>query len=205
MNEEELKKQTLQYRELVGDDLFWFSVSQNVMTIEKDRLRFGQLALEILEHFECDRCCKCCTEMPIHLNDEALERLAKLDGDALFDKLDDNEVDNYLKSPCPYLKGDTCTIYEIKPTACRMFPFVVIRPVPTLQLCPMGKRIFATFKDLVRKYGKKDLKVEWEEEGAAIRLPDHTGETEKKAVYVALPIPVLEKFLKYLRLEARQV
>ncbi len=205
MNEEELKKQTLQYRELVGDDLFWFSVSQNVMTIEKDRLRFGQLALEILEHFECDRCCKCCTEMPIHLNDEALERLAKLDGDALFDKLDDNEVDNYLKSPCPYLNGDTCTIYEIKPTACRMFPFVVIRPVPTLQLCPMGKRIFATFKDLVRKYGKKDLKVEWEEEGAAIRLPDYTGETEKKAVYVALPIPVLEKFLKYLRLEARQV
>ena len=205
MNEEELKKQTLQYRELVGDDLFWFSVSQNVMTIEKDRLRFGQLALEILEHFECDRCCKCCTEMPIHLNDEALERLAKLDGDALFDKLDDNEVDNYLKSPCPYLNGDTCTIYEIKPTACRMFPFVVIRPEPTLQLCPMGKRIFATFKDLVRKYGKKDLKVEWEEEGAAIRLSDHTGETGKKAVYVALPIPVLEKFLKYLRLEARQV
>ena len=205
MNEEELKKQTLQYRELVGDDLFWFSVSQNVMTVEKDRLRFGQLALEILEHFECDRCCKCCTEMPIHLNDEALERLAKLDGDALFDKLDDNEVDNYLKSPCPYLNGDTCTIYEIKPTACRMFPFVVIRPEPTLQLCPMGKRIFATFKDLVRKYGKKDLKVEWEEEGAAIRLSDHTGETGKKAVYVALPIPVLEKFLKYLRLEARQV
>ncbi|KAF5426042.1 Fe-S-cluster containining protein [Candidatus Methanophagaceae archaeon] len=115
MNEEELKKQTLQYRELVGDDLFWFSVSQNVMTIEKDRLRFGQLALEILEHFECDRCCKCCTEMPIHLNDEALERLVRLDGDALFDKLDDNEVDNYLKSPCPYLNGDTCTIYEIKP------------------------------------------------------------------------------------------
>ena len=205
MNEEELKKHTLQYRELVGDDLFWFSVSQNVMTIEKDRLRFGQLALEILEHFECDRCCKCCTEMPIHLNDEALERLARLDGDALFDKLDDNEVDNYLKSPCPYLNGDTCTIYEIRPTACRMFPFVVIRPEPTLQLCPMGKRIFATFKDLVRKYGKKDLKVEWEEEGAAIRLPDHTGETRKKAVYVALPIPVLEKFLKYLRLEARQV
>ncbi|NQE46201.1 hypothetical protein C5S31_09300 [ANME-1 cluster archaeon GoMg2] len=202
MEEEELKRRTLQFRELVGDDLFRFAVSQNVMTLEKDRRRFEQLALEILGYFECDRCCKCCTEMPIHLNDEALERLSRLDGDALFDKMDENEVDNYLKTPCPYLDGDTCTIYEIKPTACRMFPFVVLRPVPTLQLCPMGKRIFEKFKDLVRKYGKKDLKVEWEE-GGSDRLYDYSGETGKKAVYVALPIPVLEKFLRYLRLEAR--
>lgn len=202
MKEEELK--ILQFRELVGDDLFWFSVSQNVMTLEKDRLRFRELALAILNYFECERCCKCCTEMPIHLNDEDVERLAGIDGDALFDKMDENEVDNYLKTPCPYLEGDKCTIYEHKPSACRMFPFVVLRPIPTLQLCPMGKRIFDKVKYLTRKYGKKELKVEWEEEeeeGASEKLHDYTGETTKKAVYVALPIPVLEKFLRYLQLE----
>ncbi|MFZ2071109.1 MAG: YkgJ family cysteine cluster protein [Halobacteriota archaeon] len=202
MKEEELK--ILQFRELVGDDLFWFSISQNVMTLEKDRLRFRELALAILNYFECERCCKCCTEMPIHLNDEDVERLASIDGDALFDKMDENEADNYLKTPCPYLEGDTCTIYEHKPSACRMFPFVVLRPIPTLQLCPMGKRIFDKVKYLTRKYGKKELKVEWEEEeeeGASEKLHDYTGETTKKAVYVALPIPVLEKFLRYLQLE----
>ncbi|MBC8521943.1 MAG: YkgJ family cysteine cluster protein [Methanomicrobia archaeon] len=201
MKEENLKKQILQFRELVGDELFRFTMSQNVMAMEKDRRRFKQLALEILEYFECERCCKCCREMPVHLNDEDLERLSRLDGDALFDKMDDAEVDNYLKTPCPYLKGTECSIYENKPTSCCMFPFVVIRPVPTLQLCPMGKKIFADFKELARKYDKKDLKVQWEEGASDNRLPDYSGSTGKKAVYVALPIAVLEKFLKYLRIK----
>jgi len=208
MKEENRKKQALQFRELAGDDLFWFTVSQNVMAIEKDRRRFEQLALEILAYFDCSRCCKCCREMPIHLNDEAMERLYRIDGDALFDKMDENEVDNYLKTPCPYLEGDRCTIYDDRPMACRMFPFVAIRPVPTLQLCPMGENIFDEFKRLTRKYGKgkKKLREEWEEGAPGVRLPDYRGDTdsEKKAVYVALPIPVLEKFLKYLRMDGKE-
>jgi Fe-S-cluster containining protein len=203
MDEEGLKKQAMQFRDLVGDELFRFTVSQNVMTMERDRQKFEQLALAILEYFDCDRCCKCCREMPIHLNDADLERIYPLDGTAVFDKMDENEVDNYLKTPCPYLQGNACTIYDARPMSCRMFPFVVIRPVPTLQLCPMGKRVFESFKALTRKYGKKDLKVEWEEGISAAKLHDHNGTPEKKAVYVALPIPALEKFLKYLRAENR--
>jgi Fe-S-cluster containining protein len=198
MDEEKLKEHVVQFREVVGDELFWFTVAQNVKLMEKDRRRFEELGLEILEYFECERCCTCCREMPIHLNDEDMERLYQLDGDALFDKMDDQEVDNYLKTPCPYLQGDTCTIYENKPSACRMFPFVVIRPVPTLQLCPMGKKIFERFKELTRTYGKKGLKVEWEAASAPI-----SAHEEKKAVYVAMPIPILEKFLRYLRLEEK--
>ena len=194
MKHEELKKQTLQFRELVGDELFWFTMERNVKTIEKNKQRFEELALKIQTYFECERCCKCCSEMPIHLNDEDVERLCRLDGDALFDKLDVKEMDNFLRTPCPYLNGDVCTIYENRPAACKMFPFVVIRPVPTLQLCPMGQKIFEKFKELTRTYGKRDLKVEWEN-----AEPPEVGENQ--AVYVALPIPVLEKFLRYLQLE----
>ncbi len=203
----DLKKQTLLFRDLVGDELFWFTVSQNVNAMEKNRRRFEQLALAILEYFECERCCKCCREMPIHLNDEDIDRIWKVDGDALFDKLDENEVDDYLKTPCPYLKGNECTIYESKPMSCRMFPFVVIRPVPTLQLCPMGKKVFEEYRRLARKYGKKDTKVQWDDDNASDRnrLPDYcgsgSGSSEKKAVYVALPLGVLEKFLRYLQTE----
>jgi Fe-S-cluster containining protein len=196
MNEEDLKKQTVQFRKLVGDELFWFTMEQNVKTMEKDKQRFAELALQIQTYFECERCCKCCSEMPIHLNDEDVERLHQLDGDTLFDKMDANEMDNFLRTPCPYLNGDVCTIYENRPAACKMFPFVVIRPVPTLQLCPMGQKIFEKFKDLTRTYGKRDLKVEWES-----AEPPEVGENQ--AVYVALPIPVLKKFLQYLRLEER--
>ena len=199
--EEDTKKQTLQFRALVGDELFWFTVSVNVRVMEKDRHRFRELALAILEYFECERCHRCCSEMPIHLNEEDMERLYWLDGDALFDKMDTDEMDNYLKTPCPYLKGDECVIYEDRPSACKMFPFVVIRPVPTVQLCPMGKKIFANFKELARKYGKKDLKVEWDTSKPPEHDYDHSGEGTKKAVYVALPIPALERFLRYLRIE----
>ena len=200
--EEDLKKQALQFRDLVGDDLFSFTISQNVKSMEKSRGKFEALALAIQEYFGCERCCTCCREMPIHLNDEDLERLCKRDGEALFDKMDENEVDNYLKTPCPYLDGDACVIYESRPMSCRMFPFVVIRPVPTLQLCPMGKKMFAEYKRLALKYGKKEIKEEWDA-GDSERVHDYEGSGEKKAVYVALPIAVLEKFLKYLRTEGR--
>jgi Fe-S-cluster containining protein len=201
MDEERLREQTVRFRELVGDETFWFTVSQNVAVMERDKERFVELALAIQQYFACERCCKCCSEMPIHLNDEDIERLYRLDGDALFEKMDSTELDNFLKTPCPYLKNGLCTIYEHRPAACKMFPFVVIRPVPTLQLCPMGKKIFAKFKELTRRYGKKDLKVEWE----TAQPPELQGEeAKKKAVYVALPIPTLEKFLQYLRMDAEK-
>ena len=40
--------------------------------------------------------------MPVHLNDDDIERLVRIDGDSLFDKMNENEVDNYLK---------TCLLY----------------------------------------------------------------------------------------------
>ncbi|MGC9444435.1 MAG: YkgJ family cysteine cluster protein [Candidatus Methanospirareceae archaeon] len=196
MDEERLRAQTVRFRELVGDETFWFTVSQNVAVMERDKERFEELALKIQQYFACDRCGKCCSEMPIHLNEADIERLYRLDGEALFEKLDSTELDNFLKTPCPYLKEGFCTIYEQRPAACKLFPFVVIRPVPTLQLCPMGKRIFAKFKDLTRRYGKKELKVEWE----TAQPPELQDDAAKHiAVYVALPIPTLEKFLGYLR------
>ncbi|MHC1611587.1 MAG: YkgJ family cysteine cluster protein [Candidatus Methanospirareceae archaeon] len=199
----DLKEKALRFRDLVGDDLFRFTISQNLISMEKVRRKFEQLALAILEYFDCERCCKCCREMPIHLNDEDMERLGRIDGEALFDKMDEREVDNYLKTPCPYLKGNACTVYESRPMSCRIFPFVVIRPVPTLQLCPMGEKVFEEYKRLAWKYGKKDVKVEWDESASDNRLLDYSGSGggEKKAVYVALPIGVLEKFLRYLRTE----
>ena len=83
---------------------------------------------------------------------------------------------------------------------------MLFRSVPTLQLCPMGENIFDEFKRLTRKYGKgkKNLRVEWEESAPGVRLPEYSGDSEKKAVYVALPIPVLEKFVKYLRMDGKE-
>ena len=196
------EKQVLELKKLLGDDLFWFTVAQNLGMIERVRQRFEVQAQAILEYFECKRCCRCCREMPVHLNDDDIERLVRLDGDSLFDKMNENEVDNYLKTPCPYLNGNECSIYKDKPTSCRIFPFVVIRPVPTLLLCPLGMEIYEELKRLTRKYSKKEIKEYWSEEESAItsqRLPDYSGVIDKKAVYVALSESILDDFLRYLR------
>ncbi len=198
------QEHVLEFRKQLGDELFWFTVAQNLKAIERVRQQFEEQAAAILEYFRCKRCCKCCREMPVHLNDEDIERLLRVEGESVFEKLNENEVDNYLKTPCPYLRGDECTIYEHRPTSCRIFPFVVIRPVPTLLLCPLGMEIYEELKRLTRKYGKKEIKEHWSEESTAHRLPDYSGRVEKRAVYVAIPVNLLNDFLRYLRVERKR-
>ncbi len=192
-----------EFKKLVGDDLFWFSVTQNLQVIEKARQKFESQAQEVLGYFECKRCGKCCREMPVHLNDDDIERLLRIDGESLFDKMNEDEVDNYLRTPCPYLRDDVCTIYENRPTSCRIFPFVVIRPEPTLLLCPLGREIYEELKKLTRKYGRKDVKEYWSDGEDQWRLPDYSGTIDQKVIYVALSEKLLTDFLRYLRIDKR--
>lgn len=55
--------------------------------------------------------------------------------------LDLTANDIYLKSPCPFLKENLCTVYEFRPQTCRDFPF---RPDFSIAIinCHMGLKIF---------------------------------------------------------------
>jgi Fe-S-cluster containining protein len=96
--------------------------------------RVDQLAREIhaeaFSKIECTRCAHCCKTMKPHLTEEDIDRIAGhfgLSKDAFVTKyLEPDPEDGGHRTnaaPCPFLGGDDrCTIYEVRPRACREFP-----------------------------------------------------------------------------------
>ena len=82
--------------------------------------------------FNCIRCTRCCRERKILLLPEDVERLARATGLSVRDfavPVEGLEPYKYrLKKPdgaCIFLKGDKCTVYSYRPSACRFYPFVL--------------------------------------------------------------------------------
>lgn len=53
--------------------------------------------------------------------------------------------------PCPFLRSDRCSVYEMRPTMCRMFPFNISTMPDALLLFPCDLAA-GMFKDYVEYY-----------------------------------------------------
>lgn len=86
-----------------------------------------QQAFQIVD---CTRCANCCKSMTVKVNQADVKRIAKHLG-----KTNKAFVEEYLEpdeekglykiqqQPCPFLGADDrCTIYDVRPKACREFP-----------------------------------------------------------------------------------
>ena len=173
------------------------------------RERYIRLAQEILKYFKCERCAECCRTLPISLDWGDIERLYKLEGEKFLDKLNDNVIENCLKTPCPYLREKECLIYDKRPVVCRVFPFEFAYPFPSIRCCPMGKKISAElgkFERELRGGKKEDRKVEHQKMiqktiEAYDRFSDFMfGEGRGvKCEVTIVSLDLLEEFLKKLR------
>jgi len=115
-------------------------------SVAKTREEFEKavpLMLGILEFFECKRCARCCRGIPVNLTDEEVATLCKHlritaeEFDSRF--IDHRALALYIKSPCPFLDGNRCTVYERRPLVCRLYPF---NPGMSMSAtCPMGAEI----------------------------------------------------------------
>ena len=84
---------------------------------------------EVFEHTDCLQCANCCkTASPI-FRDKDIERIAghfrMRPGDFVEKHLHIDEEGDYVlnQQPCPFLgSGNYCSIYEIRPKACREYP-----------------------------------------------------------------------------------
>ncbi|MCE5300535.1 MAG: YkgJ family cysteine cluster protein [Spirochaetia bacterium] len=90
----------------------------------------------VFEHkkrnFECLKCGNCC-EVPgyVYLNLKEADRMAKslnMRGDEFLKKYTKRELGHLvLKTPfkggCIFFKEKKCTIYEVRPSQCRTFPY----------------------------------------------------------------------------------
>ncbi len=83
--------------------------------------------------FLCDKCGVCCTLDDFltagELKTKPENPNAQAKAKTLYEELgkrweaDEAKYDNYIThSPCPFLSGKTCSIYEIRPEGCRQFP-----------------------------------------------------------------------------------
>ena len=84
---------------------------------------------EVFEEIDCLECANCCkTTGPLY-TEKDIERIAKhlrmksADFEKKFLRIDEDQDKVLQKVPCYFLNPDnTCSIYEVRPKACREFP-----------------------------------------------------------------------------------
>lgn len=198
-----------------GPDLIQFMMQNDYIQQWKELEKFKTTAVEILKYFECEGCGECCKICDVSLGEEDIERLYQKEGDSLFDKFDENMVNDYLKAPCAFLNDECeCSVYDIRPEICSIFPFTIWSYPPALVLCPLGNKIFKEFMIFVKIKGipipeptkeeqalfqkKKDI-----EAGIFNKFTFNGLEKSMKGSFVCINPDILAKFLKYLKNQKR--
>lgn len=123
-----------------------------------------QVAKEVSAQIDCTKCAKCCRALTIHPKPMDVQRLA------LHLDFETNEFKHkYLKKdhegdlvfrqrPCPFLKGDCCSVYQARPDTCRSYPHLEKTHmtgrgwyiVENTLLCPI---VFNTYEGLRAHFG----------------------------------------------------
>jgi len=128
---------------------------------------FDHVSMEI----DCTVCENCCREVSPALDQKDIERLSHGLGTSSgqfkrqFLVKNDKRFSEGLifnKKPCPFLKGDLCSHYELRPEDCRSFPhlhkeefvFRLIGVVQNYTVCPI---VFNVYEGL-----KKELWQRWD-------------------------------------------
>jgi Fe-S-cluster containining protein len=116
---------------------------------------------EVFSIIDCTKCANCCKTVSPGVGKADVERISsflQISEQAFIEKYlttgDEQEYEmNAL--PCPFLKDDKCSIYEVRPTVCREYPHTDKKGFTTrkymhsgnTEICPAVYHIFETMKD----------------------------------------------------------
>jgi len=81
---------------------------------------------------DCTACANCCKEVHPTVDEEDMQRLAarrRMSKEQLISEYlqaNDDEENPWRtrKKPCPFLKGNRCSVYEDRPADCRKYPYL---------------------------------------------------------------------------------
>jgi Fe-S-cluster containining protein len=129
-----------------------------------------RLHSEITSVIDCRQCANCCVALNPGIKPEEMEQYAKLDSISteeykdLYCEKDDFDDVTFKNSPCRYLDGKLCSIYEIRPHDCRMYPntqedgFIsrLWGMLSSYSVCPIVFNLVERLKDELRFYRRNN-------------------------------------------------
>ncbi|WP_292471133.1 YkgJ family cysteine cluster protein [Methanolobus sp.] len=127
-------------------------------------LTFFKIVQEILSHYSWPRTCPaiCCKIADINLDENDLNTLGEIPKDKIESFIEDGERHYKMSPPCPFLESDKCTVYDRRPTMCRLFPFNITTMPDALLLfpCDMGGSIFEDYVEYSNNILKRPVPTE---------------------------------------------
>ena len=118
---------------------------------------------EVAGQIDCTKCANCCKKITPLLTGADIKRLAAHRGLTVAEftskflcKAEDGEGLMFRSRPCPLLKDNLCTVYDVRPRDCRSFPhlhkrdfvFRLMQAVGNCALCPI---VFGVYEALKRE------------------------------------------------------
>lgn len=131
----------------------------------------------VTSQIDCRACANCCRNMRVVLSLADISRLAaglSIPEPQLIQRYlhpgDEKDTYTFNSKPCPFLSGNTCTVYESRPDACRSFPhlhkkdfvFRLHGVLANYTICPIVFNVLECLKDELRSSRADDLETELE-------------------------------------------
>jgi hypothetical protein len=120
-----------------------------------------RLYAEVSSKIDCGACGNCCRELSAALEAPDIERMAEAEHltpaefeRKYLDKTEEKGKFGIRQKPCPFLSGNACRHYDIRPESCVEFPFLhkpdfttrSIMVLWNLQLCPIVYNVYELLK-----------------------------------------------------------
>lgn len=116
---------------------------------------------EVFSKIDCTKCANCCKVFSPTVSKTDIKRIAsalqitKAEFIEKYLKMDDENEYEMNALPCPFLKDDKCSIYEIRPSVCQQYPHTNKKGFTTRKymhigntlICPAVYHIFERMKN----------------------------------------------------------
>ncbi|MBI3946271.1 MAG: YkgJ family cysteine cluster protein [Armatimonadetes bacterium] len=124
----------------------------------------AEIATAVAARIDCQSCGNCCRTMLVTLTGADAKRLARrlrtplAEFEERYLATDEGSEKVIVASPCPFLEGSRCAVYEDRPATCRSFPhlrkrefrFRTLGIIQNASCCPI---IFNTLERLKERVG----------------------------------------------------
>ena len=132
-----------------------------------------RLHREITAKINCQECGNCCISLVPRVKENEIAFLAELDKVTVEEFIRDNlELDNFdnslflIHTPCRYLDGKSCSIYDNRPLECKAYPYThrpgfvsrTLNMISNYGICPI---VFNLMENLKEETDFKSSRYTW--------------------------------------------